>query len=282
MFCGTIVFSKIKAGITMDKFKGLVLISDVDGTLIDENNEVPKENIEAIEYFRAHGGKFTLATGRIPEALFPVLPGLTLDFPCICHNGCSIYDVNKREYIATVELEKQAKCAAEEIMKISPKSGVEIMTPDGIYVIKKTKATDFHLEFEKITARYKNSFGDVTVPWLKILFAQSDEETGYINEKMMNSSWKEDFTIIRTHRFYFEIFNKNASKGSGLKKLCKEYGIDLKNVISIGDNDNDLSMIEISGIGAATGNAPDYVKEKAQIITKTNSDGAVADLISKL
>lgn len=76
----------------MKRFEGLVLCSDVDGTLIDEHNSVPKENLEAIQYFRAHGGKFTLATGRIPEAVTPVLHGITLDFPCICHNGCSIYD----------------------------------------------------------------------------------------------------------------------------------------------------------------------------------------------
>lgn len=266
----------------MDKFKGLVLISDIDGTLIDENNEVPKENIEAIEYFRAHGGKFTLATGRIPDALFPVMTGLTLDFPCICHNGCSIYDIYNRKYVNTVPLERRAQRVAEEIMGISEVSGVEVMTTEGIYVIKRTEATDFHIEFEKISAKYVDSFDEVTVPWFKILFAQRDEETWYINEKMMNSPWKNDFTIIRTHKLYFEIFNKNASKGNGLKTLCKEYSIDLKDVISIGDNDNDLSMIEISGIGAATGNAPDYVKEKAQIVTKTNSEGAVADLISKL
>ncbi len=266
----------------MDKFKGLVLVSDVDGTLIDENNKVPKENIEAIEYFRAHGGKFALATGRIPEALLPVVSGIKLDFPCICHNGCSIYDMEKRKYVNMIELDKKAKSVAEEIMTISPISGVEVMTTEGIYVIKRTKATDFHIGFEKISAKYADNFDHVTVPWFKILFAQKDEETGYINEKMMNSLWKDDFTIIRTHKFYFEIFNKDASKGNGLKTLCKEYGIDLKNVISIGDNDNDLSMIEVSGFGAATGNAPDYVKEKAQIITKTNSEGAVADLISKL
>lgn len=266
----------------MDKFEGLVLISDVDGTLIDENNKVPKENIEAIEYFRAHGGKFTLATGRIPDALLSVVSGIELDLPCICHNGCSIYDMGKREYISMVELEKSAKTAAEEMLLISPVSGIEVMTTEGIYVVKQTAATDYHLSLEKVSAKYRNSFDEVKVPWLKILFGQSDEETGYLNEKMIGSKWKEQFTIIRTHKFYFEIFNKNASKGNALCDLCKRFKIDLKNVIAIGDNDNDVSMIELSGIGAAPENAYESVKEKAQIITKSNVEGAVADLISKL
>lgn len=266
----------------MDKFEGLVLVSDVDGTLIDENNNVPKENVEAIEYFRAHGGKFTLATGRIPDALLSVVTGINIDFPCICHNGCSIYDMYKRKYVLSIELDKNAEKVAEDIMKLSPVSGVEVMTPEGIYVIKQTQATDFHLSLEKISGKYVDCFGDIDVPWFKILFAQSDEETGIINEKMLESKWKKDYTIIRTHKFYYEIFNKNASKGNALQSLCKQFGIDLKNVISIGDNDNDVSMIEMSGIGAAPENAYDRVKAKAQIITKNNIDGAVADLISKL
>lgn len=266
----------------MNKFKGMVLVSDVDGTLVDEKNKVPKENIEAIRYFRAHGGKFTLATGRIPDALSSVISGITLDFPCICHNGCSIYDMQKREYISMVELDRKARKAAEEILTISPQSGVEVMTTEGIYIVKQTAATDYHLNLEKVTAKYENSFDEIRVPWFKFVFAQSDEETGYINEKMINSKWKEQFTTIRTHKFYYEVFSKNASKGRALQDLCRRFGIDLKNVISIGDNDNDISMIEISGIGAAPENANDSVKEKAQIITKSNASGAVADLISKL
>jgi len=266
----------------MKRFENLILCSDVDGTLIDENNTVPKENIEAIAYFQAHGGKFTLATGRVPEALFPVLSGIKLDFPCICHNGCSIYDVNKRCYIQTVELNKAAKTVAEEIMQRSPVSGVEIMTTDGLYVIKQTPATDFHLAFEKITAKYEDSFENVNVPWLKILFAQSEQETDVLNEMMQHSAWHDHYQILRTHRFYYEIFDKAAGKGQALIRMCQMYGIDMKNVAAIGDNDNDISMLQAAGISAATGNAPAGVKAHADVITCDNKHGAVADFIKKL
>ncbi len=266
----------------MKRFDGLVLCSDVDGTLIDEHNCVPKENLEAIEYFRAHGGKFTLATGRIPEAVIPVLNGITLDFPCICHNGCSIYDFHTNRYIDTVELSKSAKAAAEEIQKLSPQSGVEVMTTEGICVVKRTAATDRHISFEKISASYAKRLEDVTVPWLKILFAQEPEQTDRINEQMRGSAFCNEYSILKTHQYYYEIFDKNASKGNALANLSRRFGFDLINTAAIGDNENDLSMLSIVGKSAAAGNAPDSVKKKASLVTCANSQGAVADFISKL
>ena len=76
--------------------------------------------------------------------------------------------------------------------------------------------------------------------------------------------------------------HKNASKGNALETLCARFNIDLKNVAAIGDNENDLSMLLKAGISAAAGNAPGSVKTKAGIVTCANSQGAVADFISKL
>ncbi len=264
------------------KFKDLVLCSDLDGTLIDEENKIPKENIEAIEYFRAHGGKFMIATGRVPEAVFPVIDGLKTDFPCICHNGCSVYDLEKKQYIETIPLDDGAVLVAEEIIKLSSNSGVEVMTEQGICVVKRTPATDFHIQYEKVDFITADEIKNAPKPWLKILFAQSPQETEKIKESLINSHYNNKYNLQKTHNFYYEIFNKNASKGASLKKLCEEYGIDLKNVIAIGDNENDISMLSVAGKSAAVYNASDVVKKHADIITCSNEEGAIADLISKL
>lgn len=266
----------------MKRFDGVVLCSDIDGTLVDEHNIVPKENLEAIEYFRAHGGKFTLATGRIPEAVIPILRGITLDFPCVCHNGCSIYDFGAECYVETVELSRDSLAVEKEIEQMTPESGIEVVVPSGIFVIKRTYATDRHLEFERISASYAQGLEAVTEPWLKILFAQEPNQTEYIKEKMSNSAYHEKYSMLQTHQYYYEILNKNASKGNALSNLCRRFGIDLKNVAAIGDNENDISMLSIVGVSAAAGNASNNVREKADMVTCTNNHGAVADFISKL
>ena len=264
------------------KFSGLLICSDLDGTLIDEKNMVSEENLDAIEYFRSHGGKFMIATGRVPDAVTPAVGGLKTDYPCICHNGCSVYDFSCNEYIETVSIDEKAIPVAQEIMAVCPASGVEVMTAEGIFVVKRTKATDFHIEFEKIKAFYTDHIEDVPKPWFKILFAQSPDETEIIKEAFINSPYQENYTLLKTHQFYYEIFNKTASKGNALIKFCKNNGIDLENVIAIGDNENDISMIDVAGVGAAVANAPDLVKAHADIITNSNEESAIADLISKL
>lgn len=264
------------------KFSGLVICSDLDGTLIDEKNRVSKENLDAIEYFRSHGGKFMIATGRVPDAVTPAIGDLKTDYPCICHNGCSVYDLSLNEYIETISIYEDAIPPAKEIMSVCPASGVEVMTAQGIYVIKRTKATDFHIEFEKVKACFADRIEDAPKPWFKILFAQSPDETDIIKEAFINSPYQEKYSLLKTHKFYYEIFNKTASKGKALLKFCENNGIDLKNVIAIGDNENDISMIDVAGVGAAVANAPDLVKSHADIITSSNEDSAIADLISKL
>ena len=267
----------------MEKYQGLVLCADVDGTLINEENKAPKENLEAIEYFQAHGGKFTIASGRVPEAIVPVLPGLNLDFPCICQNGCGIYDFEKNAYISTVPVGRDAARVVKEIRALSPNSGIEVMCPEGIYVVKNNFATERHLTYEKIGARYADSLEEVTSEWIKILFADDPEEITKIQEAMRDSESHKEYSIVRTHRYYYEIFNKKANKGNALKTLCELYGINLNYVIAIGDNDNDVPMLSLAGKSAVVKNASNDAKQNADVVlTRTNSEGAVAELISML
>lgn len=267
----------------MKKFHGLLLCSDVDGTIIDENNTVPKENIEAIKYFKAHGGTFTLASGRIPEALFPILGDIHPDFPVICHNGCSLYDAEKRIFLDTVPLDRGAISVLEQIRSISPDTGIELMTTEGIFVVQQNQATDRHITFEKVQAKNASSPGSVTPTWLKILFADEPETISAIQNAMEHSPYHKDYTIIRTHRYYYEIFNKKASKGEALKKLCDRYGIAFEHVIAVGDNDNDVPMLKLAGTSAVVRNGSAAAKAHADMVTaRTNSEGAVAELISKL
>jgi len=264
------------------KFSGLIICSDVDGTLINGNNVIPKNNLEAIEYFRAHGGKFMVATGRIPEAVTPATGDLVFDYPAICHNGCSVYDFNEMTYKETIEIDEAAIPAAEEIIKFMPTVGVEVMTAKGIYVAKRTAATDFHVTFEQVDAVYIDKICDAPKPWFKILFAQKPEETDAIKEAFLNSPHCKNYNLIKTHQFYYEIYNKTASKGAALARFCKNNGIDTKNIIAIGDNENDIAMLDVAGTSAAVGNAHDLVKAHADIITCSNEDGAIADLVSRL
>ena len=267
----------------MKRFDGMILCSDVDGTLIDEENNIPKENVEAIAYFQAHGGKFMLATGRIPEAVSPILDGVHLDLPGICHNGCSVYDFGSKKYVATTELPRSVQVPTEEIMRLFPESGVELITAAGIYVLKRNFATDRHITFERITSKSASSFDDISATLLKIIFAQDPDDTTKMQKAMEHSPHQANFTLLRTHRYYYEIIHKTASKGNALKQFCATYGISPQNLFTVGDNDNDVEMLQFAGTSAAVANASPAAKAAATItLTKTNLEGGVAEFIAKL
>ena len=79
-----------------------------------------------------------------------------------------------------------------------------------------------------------------------------------------------------------EINNRGVSKGRGVKALADYYGFKREEIVCIGDNENDISMIEYAGLGVAMGNAIDEVKELADYITDTNKKNGVAKAIKKI
>lgn len=84
----------------MGIFDGYLLVSDMDGTLFDDNKEVSAENKAAIDRFMAGGGKFTVATGRMRLAVERYFSEITINAPAIMHNGALVYDFEKDKVIS--------------------------------------------------------------------------------------------------------------------------------------------------------------------------------------
>ena len=90
---------------------------------------------------------------------------------------------------------------------------------------------------------------------------------------------KGNYEITQSGRYALEVNNKGVSKGRAVKALAEEYKIKREEIICIGDNENDLSMITYAGLGVAMGNAIDSLKEKADYITESNDKNGVAKVI---
>lgn len=93
---------------------------------------------------------------------------------------------------------------------------------------------------------------------------------------------QEDLEVVSSGKINFEVMSKGTSKGIAVKKFCDILGIDSKEVICIGDNENDISMIKFAGLGIAMGNATDEVKSMADFVTDTNVNDGVAKALRKI
>ena len=98
---------------------------------------------------------------------------------------------------------------------------------------------------------------------------------------MMPAEAFERFNIMKSAPFYLEILSKRVDKGTGVKMLADHLGIAQENIMALGDQGNDIAMVNYAGVGVAMGNAIPELKEIAQFVTGTNSEDGVAMAIEK-
>lgn len=265
----------------MNKFKGILFTTDLDGTLLKKDKSISLKNKEAIEYFMSEGGIFTFITGRIPCGAQPVLNQIVPNGPFGCINGGGIYDHIARKMIWQMNLPKSVLELVEYVDINLPGMGIEVNTHEKIYFCKKSRATEKHRTdecFPDISCHYK----DVKEPFAKILFADDKENIEKL-EKMLNMHPKaNEFDFIRSDIEYYEILPKGATKGNLVTKLSQILNIDLKRTISAGDNDNDVSMLEETAISFAVANASQRAKKAADFETVSNEEDAIAKIIEDL
>lgn len=99
----------------MNKFKGILLCTDLDGTLVSDDQSISRENIDAIEYFKSEGGAFTFVTGRMPFFAKSICNAIMPNVPFVCINGGGIYDPFKDEYVWAQIISRDSLKLVEEL-----------------------------------------------------------------------------------------------------------------------------------------------------------------------
>lgn len=263
----------------MADFSKNVLITDLDGTLLPHSKILNEKDLRAIEYFKANGGIFTVATGRILQATEQFFGDLKPNAPVIMNNGGLIYDTAEKKSVYSVFLDRAAVEYTKKMMEHFPEIGVEINTMDEIFVVRMSELERCHLDMTHLPYT-EVSFEEVPKDgWCKVLFSIDPDKMHLLEEYTAKMGWdKTDF--VASGAFLFECLPKGCTKGSALKKLAELQGWDNYTISAAGDYDNDLAMLEFADISFAPQNAKDNVKEAASCVTAaTCNEGAIAEAI---
>ena len=113
----------------MGKFDGILLASDMDGTLLNDKHEIGSATVEALNYFTQNGGHFALATGRTRPATAAYRTLLPCNAPGVYLNGAIICDESTEKMVYMEGLDDRAKALAHEVMKEFPHIGIEVYLP---------------------------------------------------------------------------------------------------------------------------------------------------------
>ena len=260
-----------------------LIASDIDETIITNDQKVPERNKEAIKKAIDKGLIVMLATGRGPYEVFdiPEQAGVISDDRyIICCNGAVIMNVKSKEIIDVVDMKFDY---AREIFNYAYENKLTfyIYTIDkkyGINLSDDTIVAETHINV--LDTDNIDFLKDETI--LKVIIKNKNMNLLQALEVDIARITNYDLEITYSSNMYMEINAKGVSKAVALRKVCDHYGIGMENVLAIGDNYNDVAMLEAAGRSVAVKNARLQVKESADYITtQDNNKGAVGEAIEK-
>ena len=281
-----------------------LIASDMDGTLLNSDHKIPKENVELIKFAQKNGIQFVVATGRAYYEALPALNDENIKCDVISFNGGIIYDKNGniinitpmklKDLYYTIEILKSLEISYQLYTKNTIyTNSIETDITAYIDLIRANgeEPNEQHLRQE---AKNRLELGHITeVDNIELYLNQEDNPAikviGISNdlEKLKHAtellSGNENISVTSSGANNVEIMDKKATKGEALKIVADIHDINLKNAIAIGDNLNDQAMLDIVEYSIAMKNGNKELQKNAKFITeKTNSEGGVADSVMKL
>lgn len=265
----------------IEKLSDILVVCDLDGTLLTAKEGIPSCNVEMIRLFCAMGGRFTVATGRSVDSVSRYLDEIELSAPAILYNGGLLYDFNSKKVVRQSFLPEEAKKAFTRLCHIFPEVGAEIMPESlGICVTRASEYTYRHTQDEKLPYALRD-LESAEGRWFKALFASTPAQQALLAQKAAGLSG-EGYYFVSTGPVYYELMPRGVSKGTGLQNLCDYLNLPLENTVAIGDYYNDVEMLDIAGRSAAVENAPQDVKQHAAVVIPSCTDGGVAQFLYQL
>ena len=266
----------------MGKFDGILICTDLDGTLLKNDKTVSEKNLEAIRYFMSEGGKFTFITGRMHYFMGKIRDTVPTNAPIGCANGGAVYDCASETYLRLRTLPQDVYEVVEYITEQVQGIGVIVNTADKLYFPYDNSATERH----RFLTGMPYATADLKTfdkPIAKIVFADEREAALLRAAELLNTHPRADeFNFIRSEKSLYEINTKGNTKGSVMLEICDICGIDRRRSVALGDYDNDVSMLRAAGVGVAVGNASANAKAAADRVTVTNEEDAIARVISDI
>ena len=280
-----------------------LIASDMDGTLLNDKMEVSDENAQAIREAQAAGIEFMVATGRGVTEAKPLLAAQNLKPAFITLNGAMVFD-EAGKLVVTIPI---ADDLNDYIVKTLQKDNIyfEVVTNKGVFsdsrveriqnvadlLVDLNPDTTYKLAVALAAARlelmninyvdnYQELLDDPTIQIMKfIAFTGERHDILKAPAKTFEATCKLSVTSSSANNI--EVNNIKAQKGYAVEAYAKQRGITMDEVMTIGDNLNDASMIKMAKYGVAMGNAIPEITALAWDTTKTNSENGVAAAIRK-
>ncbi len=279
-------------GLTGDKPIRFIA-SDVDGTLVNDAKAIPEDAIEAIRTARESGIRVAIASGRAWNEMNDVIEKL----PCLryfmCTNGAYVMDKDENRSLFHVNFDKEQALyllrklltygvyveayVKDQIFGMYPPS--RCITPERLSACaSETMVCDLLAHMESLDEgpeKIQIFYGDEPMRQ-RILQDLRDEYQGLSHD---GTGRERFYDVLLSSEGNLEFVLPHTTKGTAVEALAKHWGFSPDEVMTLGDSENDLSMLRFAGVGVAMGNAKPNIKEAAHYVTTDNNHQGVAKAI---
>ncbi len=260
-----------------------LVLCDVDGTLFDRKDTMTDDILRLAEIVQQHKIPFTLASGRCYEELEKIVECVGVKLPMIVNNGTGI--LTKEKVYWTTPMNTSI---LTEAVKYADACGMLVSFYDEMnrkvirwnpYVQTWIDRFDKHYTFcfgpdERIQEDFWNN---LKIQKMLIIDPQKpgriDEVIGRIPDR------ENELSIIKYDDRSADFMPKGCDKSNAMIKLAQILSIPMENIMAIGDNENDIQMLRLAGIGVAVNNATDDLKQHADYVCHLDSAAGVAEAI---
>jgi Cof subfamily protein (haloacid dehalogenase superfamily) len=260
-----------------------LIAADLDGTLRVDHKPFTPRLLRAIRDAQQFGTRVVIATGRMLRTVAPFAETLGVKDAIICNHGAIIYD----NWPPTILLEHRmpSDLACEVIERASDDLTLLVCVDDEFYSPRASEAVDHYVGPHKDHLHIVADLSESLVS----RFRQAPQKIVFVNEEAATDAlyvelklrFGQVLQVVRSYPTFVELTHRDASKGKAVAWMANRWGIRQDQVIAVGDEGNDISMIEWAGLGVAMGNAVENVKAIADHIAPSVEEDDVAEIIER-
>ncbi len=253
---------------------------DLDGTLVDDRNEVAPRVAAAIGAARAKGVEVAIATGRMYRSALKFVEELSLTAPVICYQGAQIRDPSSGAVLHERLLGRRHAAAVIEFAR-QRQVHVNAFAGDELYMAELTAEGRFYCRLSGIEPRLVGDLG----AWLeqdlvKLVLVTERDKSRRLVEQLVDAVPPE-INVTRSHPRLVEAIDGRVNKGDALARLSQIMDIPVGQIMGIGDNLNDLPLVRAAGFGVAMGSGAPETRAAADFVTAPYDEDGVAVAIER-
>jgi Cof subfamily protein (haloacid dehalogenase superfamily) len=270
-----------------------LLVTDIDGTLLNPGFRISERDRSALRAAHQSGIEIILATGRRHDYALPVAQELGIPVWMISSNGALIRS-SSGETFYTDRL--PALTAQKLIRYMDEFRGHAVLTFDrsaqGALVLERTD--ELHLSISR-WIQHNSAYIQYVAPLedaltedpIQAMYCGSVSRMESLQNRLRQADFLDEITVLRTQYdardlCILDVLNRECSKGHALRRWADHHGIPREQIMAIGDNYNDLEMLEFAGLPVIMGNASEELKQNGWWVTASNAENGVAAALEQV